>query len=80
MDPSVPVALADAGGWAVVVAMITGLGIGFVRGWLVPGFVYRREVERGDKADIVSERTADAMEKLVADWRAERDERKRGGG
>jgi hypothetical protein len=46
-----PIALAESGGWAVVVAIILGLGVGFVRGWLVPGFVYRREADRADKAD-----------------------------
>lgn len=36
--------------WAVVVAIGIGLATGFVRGWLVPGFIYRREVRRSDEA------------------------------
>ncbi len=40
--------LADAGGWAVVVAILIAVGAGAVRGWWVPGFVYRREVARAD--------------------------------
>lgn len=60
-----PVALAEAGGWAVVVMMIVALGVGFGRGLLVPGFVYRREVERGDRADAQAERTARAVETIA---------------
>jgi DNA-binding FrmR family transcriptional regulator len=36
--------LIDAGGWATVV-------VAMVFGWIVPGPVYRKEVERGDKRD-----------------------------
>jgi len=60
-----PIALSESGGWAVAVAMGISLGVGFVRGWLVPGFVYRREVERGDKADTAAERNADQIRDLV---------------
>lgn len=45
-----PAALAQAGPWAVVIAIGLGLAVGFVRGWVVPGFVYQREVKRGDDA------------------------------
>lgn len=30
--------------------MLVAFGIAITRGWFVPGFVYRREVERGDAA------------------------------
>jgi hypothetical protein len=54
-----PVALAEAGPWAVVVAMMVGIGYGAVRGWWVPGFVYRREISRAETlADDLDELTA----------------------
>lgn len=40
--------LASAGGWAVVVTIIAALGVGFVRKWFVPGWIFEREVKRGD--------------------------------
>lgn len=62
MDPRL---LADAGGWTVVIVMMSFLGTGFVKGWIVPGFVYRREVARGDKADDQADQNSRAIEKLV---------------
>jgi hypothetical protein len=57
--------LADAGGWAVVVAMMTAIGAGSVRKWWVPGFVYDREVERADTATTQNERNTDALRDLT---------------
>ena len=57
--------LADAGGWAVVVAMITAIGTGSVRKWWVPGFVYDREVERADEATTQAQRNTDSIRDLT---------------
>lgn len=59
-----PVALADAGGWAVVVGIMIALGIGFVREWIVPGAVHRREVHR---ADVATQALIDALSKARTD-------------
>lgn len=32
------------------ITMLVAFGVAIVRGWFVAGFVYRREVERGDTA------------------------------
>ena len=50
IDPAFAVQLAQAGGWAVAILMGTAFAAAIVRGWLVAGFVYRREVKRGDDA------------------------------
>jgi hypothetical protein len=57
--------LADAGGWAVVVAMIAAIGTGIVRGWWVPGFVYEREAKRADEATTQAQRNTDQIRDLV---------------
>jgi hypothetical protein len=57
--------LADAGGWAVVVAMRTAIGVGSVRKWWVPGFVYDREAERADEATTQAQRNTDQIRDLV---------------
>ena len=57
--------LADAGGWAVVVAMMTAIGLGSVRKWWVPGFVYDREAKRADEATTQLERHTEAIRGLT---------------
>jgi hypothetical protein len=59
-----PVALANAGGWAVVVAILLAIGLGVVREWWIPGGVYRREVKRADEAEA---RLAKVLTKIRAD-------------
>lgn len=59
-----PVALANSGGWAVVIAMMTALGWAFWKGHVIPGVVYRREIERADDLAGQLERHSDAIEKL----------------
>jgi hypothetical protein len=43
-------ALANAGGWAVVIAIGFFLGVAFVRRWLVPGWMFEREAKARDDA------------------------------
>jgi hypothetical protein len=62
VDPAV---LADAGGWAVVIAMIGMIGLGAIKGWWVPGFVWRREVERGDKATALLEGNTPLLREIL---------------
>lgn len=52
--------LADAGGWAVVLAIGFALGAGFMRGWIVPGWIYRNEVEWRDRMTAAMEKLTDA--------------------
>ena len=48
--------IAAAGGWVVCVAVLVGLIQAFVRGALVSGHVFRREVKRGDRLEAANER------------------------
>ena len=64
MDPTI---LAEAGGWAVVVAIIAALGFATWRGLWVPRFVYDREVRRADlNAEILTKNTAAITELVTA--------------
>lgn len=47
IDPAVVDFLREFG---LPLTMLVAFGIAITRGWFVPGFVYRREVERGDAA------------------------------
>jgi len=61
-----PIALAAAGPWAVVVAMGSALAWAFLRGHIVPGFVYQREVRRADlNADLLPQ-VVKAMEDMAS--------------
>lgn len=64
-DPTAIAALVQQGGWAVVVAMILGLGVGFVRGWLVPGWMYRRLESRLLRFEAGQRKLIRAVEKLA---------------
>jgi len=77
MDPtSIAAALSDAGGWAAFVALVIAAGLGVVRGWWVPGFVYRREVTRADTMTSQLERNTDALKDLAADLTGRRPARR----
>lgn len=49
IDPAIADFLREYG---LPLTMLLVFGIAIVRGWFVAGFVYRREVERGDAATI----------------------------
>ena len=51
-----PGTLVDLGGWATAVALAIGVVTAIIRGQLVPGHVYRREVKRGDRLEQANER------------------------
>ena len=40
-------------------------GIGFLKGWIVPGWIYRQEREAREKAEVQAARNAEAIEKLA---------------
>jgi len=66
MDPTViGKALVDVGGWTAFVIAVVAAAIAIIRGDLIPGFVYRREVARADVATTQAERNADSLEDLT---------------
>lgn len=44
-------ALVDAGGWAVVIAMLSAMGAGVIKRWWVPGWIYRRSEDRNERLE-----------------------------
>jgi hypothetical protein len=65
MSFDLPQALLDAGGWVVATAIAIGVITALVRGDLVPGPVYRREITRADSATTQLERQNELGEKLT---------------
>lgn len=70
-----PIALAQAGPVAILLVGIGLLGIGFVRGLVVPGWLYRQEREQRIKAEIQAERNTDTLEAVAATVKAALDVR-----
>jgi hypothetical protein len=60
-----PIALANAGAFAVLVATWLVLSVGFFRGDIIPGHVYRREIKRADTATTQAERNAKSIEGIL---------------
>lgn len=52
-------------GPAGALAVLAFFVIAFIRGDVVPGWIHRREITRGDKADDQADRTAKALEAIV---------------
>lgn len=65
MPFELPKALIDAGGWVTALAVALGVIVGIIRGDLVPGSLYRREVGRADTATEQLERQNDLGERLT---------------
>ncbi len=57
-------AMLDAGGWLTSTLLLGLIVLAIIRGLLVPGSVYRREVNRADTATNQLERQNDLGEKL----------------
>jgi hypothetical protein len=57
-------ALADLGGWSAFLVLSVALAVSVIKGWLVPGRYFDREVARGDKAETQATRNAEALEAL----------------
>jgi len=66
IDPSLIRTFADAGGLVLFIALCLLAALAFIKGWIVPGFVYRREVTRGDRATEQLERNTDVLEANTA--------------
>jgi uncharacterized membrane protein YciS (DUF1049 family) len=71
-----PVALAEAGPVAILLVGIALLALGFVKGYVVPGWLYRQEREQRIKAEIQAERNTDAIEAVTATVQKALDERR----
>jgi len=67
-------ALADLGGFALFLFVVTGAAIGLHRRWIVPGWIYQQERDARQKAETQALRNAEALEKLAR--AVTRDERK----
>lgn len=74
-----PIALAQAGGWAVVVAMITAIGVGVVKRWWIPGWIYTVALKRAEKAEAVADRAVALAEEATANMKKALDARKADG-
>lgn len=61
-----PVALSDAGPVAILLVGIGLLAIGFVRGYVVPGWLYRQERDQRAKAETQLDRNTEAIEAMTA--------------
>lgn len=58
-------ALGNATGWTVAVALLIFMVVGLVRGWVVPGYLYRREVARGDSLEDAANQSARTVERAA---------------
>ena len=74
-----PVQLSEAGPVAILLAGIGLLALGFVRGYVVPGWLYRQERDQRLKAETQAERNADNIEAIVSTVRAALDAGRRDG-
>ena len=65
MPIDIPKALLDAGGWVAATAIAIGAIASIIRGDLVPGSIYKREVSRADSATTQLERQNELGETLT---------------
>lgn len=71
----------EKGGLVVILLVGIGLiGLGFIRGFIVPGWLYRQEREARLKAETQAERQTDALEELVETVKAALDDARRDSG
>lgn len=70
MDPAALKAIADAGGWTAFLGLCAVLGVGFVRRWLVPGWLYQIALDRADKLVEQLERNTNTLAKQTTNIRA----------
>lgn len=61
-----PIALAEAGPVAILLVGIGAVTWGFIRGWIVPGWLYRLEREQRLKAETQAERNTEAIAEITA--------------
>jgi hypothetical protein len=63
--PDLPM-LAEAGGWVISIATLLSLLWLVVRGDFVPGYIHRREMERGDALDEAVDKLTEASKEQTA--------------
>jgi hypothetical protein len=51
IDPQTAKTLVDLGFAVVFVLMVSTIGVGAIRGWWVPGWIYRKSEARSDRLD-----------------------------
>ncbi len=66
IDPGSIKALVDAGGWTLFVATIALIGIGAVRGYWVPGWIYRQSESRNEKIEAALTKLTEAVRRRSA--------------
>lgn len=68
MDPvSVGRSLVDAGGWTAFVILVVAGALAVVRGDVVPGWIYRRELERSDRVEAAMANLTKAVDQVSDD-------------
>lgn len=75
-----PIALAQAGPVAILLFFIGALAAGFVKGTVVPGWLYRDAVARAEKAEAISEGAIAAVKQVADTVKAARNDRARPAG
>jgi hypothetical protein len=71
VSPELAQQLSDLGGFALFLLVVTIAGVGFYRGWFVPGWIYRQEREARQKAELSATRNAELLEQLARDMNRE---------
>lgn len=64
LDPAIEALLKpllDAGGWTFAAIILSLVLLGFAHGDIVPGWIHRREIDRGDKATEIGAQVVNAM-------------------
>lgn len=77
MSPEAATALAQAGPVAILLVFIAAVCVAFVRGTIVPGYLYEREREQRLKAETDAEANLAAIKEVTATVKAVLDERRR---
>lgn len=71
IDPTAVGQLVQAGGWTLFVFQSFVIAVAVHRKWLVPGWVYGREVARTDKLDRHLKALTAALKRLAAAKKAD---------
>ena len=72
-----PIALAQAGPVAILLVGIGLLAWAFIKGWIVPGWLYIAQVKRAEAAEEIARKAVAAVEKVTATVQKSLDERAR---
>jgi uncharacterized membrane protein YciS (DUF1049 family) len=65
IDPALGSQLADLGGFALFLLLVVVIGVGLIRRWWVPGWVYQQERDARAVAETQALRNAESLEKLA---------------